>query len=129
MTRRTASALCALSLLALGLAGCSSSSQEAGQEGKQESPGATFAVGELVPPGGPVEVQELPDACDTAVAGLRGLMGRYRNGYQIDPAASAELNEGLGQARQGCTPEDFQRFYDRELNGWLSPAPGSPLLD
>jgi hypothetical protein len=46
-------------------------------------------------------------------------MDEYRSARELTPAASTELNEGLGAATKACGAEEWRRFHDLELLFWL----------
>ncbi len=118
----------------LALSACSSSGQTAAQSDgtnkttettgtpQPTAPLVTIAVGERIPPGTAVVVQELPVVCADAVSDLRELMDDYKSGFVLDKAGTDRLNTGLGKASSTCTQPDWERFYAFEFRGWLAPA-------
>lgn len=61
--------------------------------------------------------QDLSDECDTAVGSMRALMEQYES--VLDVPYDGTYDEAFQTAKAGCGAEEFQRFHDRELLGWI----------
>lgn len=125
MARRTviiiASILAALSFGLLGVA-LVARTEHSTDTSTTTRPIPTLPTGQPPAPGRPPVHQELSARCTTAVAPLRALAVKYRSGLVLDAAGSDVLTDGLTQARTGCSAAEYQRFYTRELHGWLTPG-------
>jgi hypothetical protein len=105
-------------VVALGVAGCSSGSPGQGSDGFVMPSGPVTVPTENPEPGSIESVrQDLSDECAAAVQGLRDLMVEYPS--VLDVPYDGTYDEAFAAGRQGCPPEEFRRFHDRELLGWI----------
>jgi hypothetical protein len=82
------------------------------------------APSEAVAPGSlDSEVQKLEPSCEEAIAPIRALAAEFKSGLLLDAEASAVLTEALGEGSVVCSPEEWGRYQELELRGWLNAAP------
>ena len=106
-----------LSLFALVLGGCSGS-QGQDPDGFVMPSGPVTVPAENPEPGSIESVrQDLSERCEAAVQGLRDLMTNYPS--VLDVPYDGTYDEAFAAGKNGCPPEEFRRFHDRELLGWI----------
>ena len=105
-------------LVVLALSGCSSRSQGQGPDGFVMPSGPVTVPAENPEPGSVKSVrQDLSDRCTSAVGQLRKLMEQYPS--VLDVPYDGTYDEAFTAGERGCSPEEFRRFHDRELLGWI----------
>lgn len=111
-------ALSVTTLLALSACSSGETSKEATKNTLE--PGMTILPGSIESE----KVNDLPEKCEEAVKPLRGLMEKYDSGLEItDAADNAKLTDLMNAAAGECK-DDYTRFYNQELLGWLNAEPG-----
>jgi hypothetical protein len=103
----------------LALSGCSSGDSSKDATKNTLEPGMTILPGTIESE----KVNDLPAECEEAVEPLRGLMEKYDSGLEItDSADNAKLTDLMNAAAGECK-DDYTRFYNQELLGWLNAEP------
>ena len=103
---------------ALLLVACSGSPSGQGPEGFVMPTGPVTVPSTNPEPGSIESVrQDLSDDCDAAVSSMRDLMERYES--VLDVPYDGTYDEAFQAAKAGCGAEEFRRFHDRELLGWI----------
>lgn len=65
-----------------------------------------------------VRVNDLSEACSTAIEPIRQIMKKYKSGLLITQTDSDAIQQAALAAQKKCTPEEFKRFEDNEFIGW-----------
>jgi hypothetical protein len=82
---------------------------------------ANVAPGEAVVPGSIAsnQVDNLSEACLTAIQPARDLQTKYKSGLAItEESDNAKINEVLSNAPVACSPEEYATWYYDEFVGW-----------
>lgn len=61
--------------------------------------------------------QTLSDGCTEAVADLRSLMQEYPS--VLDVPYDGTYDQAFAKGQAGCPEDEFRRFHDLELLGWI----------
>ena len=65
-----------------------------------------------------VKVEDLSDACATAIEPIRVIMGKYKSGLLISQPYSDAISKAATKAVEECSAEEFKKFEDQEFTGW-----------
>lgn len=138
MNRRVITALAAAGLL---LSACSGGNDNNATEGDASGEGTeTTVVDERVTPptlpaGQAVElgsiesvIQELDQACADAVQPIRDLQKSYQSALELTDEDLPKLNGALSEGFANCSSEEWNRYQQLELQGWLNAVPSDEAI-
>lgn len=84
------------------------------------APGSQVALGEL-----DSVRQDLDPACESAIGPIRDLTDTYASGLEMGDDDRETFNAALANGFGACDTDDWERFQQLELRGWMNAVPGS----
>lgn len=76
------------------------------------------------------EIQEVSEKCAEALQPIRDLEKKFQSGLELrDPADLKSFNDSLSEGFKACSPEEWERFQQKELTGWMNAVPSQEALD
>lgn len=121
------------SMLVLGA--CGNSNDEAANDGSETTVDTrvtppTIAAGTQIELGSVTsEIQEVSDKCAQVLQPIRDLEKKYQSGLELTDADRPAFNEALNKGFTECTPEEWTRFQELELKGWMNAVPSQEAID
>jgi hypothetical protein len=141
MKRLTVTALAVTGLLLTACSGGSSSNED-GTGGASSGDQTTTTVDERVTPPtlpagqeiatGSIEstIQELDQECADAIQPIRDLQKKYQSALeQMEDADLSQLNDALSAGFASCSADDWSRYQELELKGWLYATPSDEAIE
>jgi hypothetical protein len=86
------------------------------------APGSQIALGEFES----VE-QELDVACEAALKPIRDLEAKYQSGLDMTDDDRPAFNDALSKGLKDCSDEEWSRFQELELKGWMNAVPAGAV--
>jgi len=83
------------------------------------APGSQLALGEL-----DSVKQELSSGCEQALAPIRDLSQTYSSGLEMNDNDRESFNAALSSGFAACDADEWERFQQLELRGWMNAVPG-----
>jgi hypothetical protein len=124
-----------LALTGLFLAGCSGDSGDKDAVDQSTTTVDTRVVPPTLPPGeiielGSVEsaIQELDKGCADALQPIRDLQKKYQSGLELTDKDRPAFNDALSDGFGACSSDDWSRFQELELRGWMNAVPSDEAI-
>lgn len=76
------------------------------------------------------EIQEVSVECAEALQPIRDLEKKFQSGLELRAAADLKsFNDSLSAGFKACSPDEWDRFQQKELTGWMNAVPSQEALE